>query len=212
MQSEHTVCWGHVDIKPLSARLVVVHDCQALPLNWIRFEPQKTKKQTNKQTNKQTLILWCTDNLKSDWLECDWIWEWVFIRQCLYVTVLQYVSYHCFTIGKSPRHGGTNKKSRRKKAGMWLRAHPLSQVSHTKYQLLLLVSMTVRVLHELWKQFFFFMISTCNVNVQCMTMQVGNLVVKQVLNLRDTFSVVFLLSEQCFELIVVMTMWRRQED
>ena len=140
------------------------------------------------------------------------IWLNMRIRQCLYVTVLQYVSYHCFTIGKSPRHGGTNEKCRRKKAKMWLRA--LSQVSHTKYQLLLLVSMTVRVLHELWNQFFFFMISTCNVNVQCMTMQVGNLVVKQVLNLRDTFSVVFLWLNNVyqFELIVVMTMWRRQED
>ena len=52
------------------------------------------------------------------------------------------------------------------------------------------------------------MISTCNVNVQCMTMQVGNLVVKQVLNLRDTFSVVFLWLNNVyqFELIVVMTM------
>ena len=66
----------------------------------------------------------------------------VFIRDSIAIRIVS-----LFTIGKSPRHGGTNEKCRRKKAKMWLRA--LSQVSHTKYQLLLLVSMTVRVLHEL---------------------------------------------------------------
>ena len=138
-------------------------------------------------------------------------------NECLYDSVYtwQYCNTYCITVyHRKISKAWWYKRKMQKKEGQNVAQGIITGVSYK-------VSTTVVGINDcessawaLKPIFFFFMISTCNVNVQCMSMQVGNLVVKQVLNLRDTFSVVFLWLNNVyqFELIVAMTMWRRRED